>query len=68
MIWQLCPFSDEAKRHMAQIILDRWQSDGSYFGADRYINDVWNAAREKTESDPKAIVSLADLIAIYNEQ
>ena len=68
IIWQLCPFSDEAKKHMACTILDRWQSDGSYFGAGRYIGDVWDAAREKTESNPKAIVSLADLLVIYNEE
>ena len=68
LIWQLCPFSDEAKKHMAQTILDRWQSDRGYFGAERYIRDVWDIAREKTESNPKAKISLADLIAIHNEK
>lgn len=68
LIWQLCSFSDEAKRHMARTILDRWQSDRGYFGAEKYIRDVWDTAREKTESDPKSIISLADLIAIHNEK
>ncbi len=67
LIWQLCPFSDEAKKQVSRAILNRWQSDRSYFGAGRYIRDVWNAAREKTESDPKAVISVADLASIPNE-
>jgi hypothetical protein len=68
LIWQLCSFSDEAKKHMARTILDRWQSGRGYFGAGSYIHDVWDIAREKTESDPKAIISLADLLIIQNEK
>jgi hypothetical protein len=68
LTWQLCSFSDEAKRHMAWTILDKWQSDRSDFGAGRYISDVWDIAREKTESDPKAIISPADLTSIHNKQ
>jgi len=67
LIWGAYHFSDEAKRHMAQTILDRWQSDGNYWGAGSYIRDVGNTVREKTESDPKAIISLADIISIRNE-
>ncbi len=67
MIWQSCPFSDEAKKHVARTILHRWQSDRSYFRAGRYINDVSSTAREKVESDPKAIISVADLASIPNE-
>jgi hypothetical protein len=67
MIWQLCSFSDEAKRQMARTILDKWQSDGRSSGAEEYVRDVWDTAREKTESDPEAIMSVADLAAIENE-
>jgi hypothetical protein len=68
LTWQLCSFSDEAKRHMARTILDKWQSDRSDFGAGRYISDVWDMAREKTELDPKVVISLADLTPIHNKQ
>lgn len=67
IIWQAYPFSDEAKKHVARTILYRWQSDRSYFRAERYIDDVWDTAREKTESNPKAIISVADLASIPNE-
>jgi len=67
MMWQLCSFSDEAKSQMARTILDKWQSDGISPGAEEYVRDVWNMAREKTESDPKAVVSVADLASIPSE-
>ncbi len=68
MIWQLCPFSDEAKKHVARTILNKWQSDRRSSGAQEYLRDVWDIAREKTEVDPKATISLADLTPIHNEQ
>jgi len=43
-IWQLCSFSNEAKRHMARTILDKWQSDGKSSGAKEYIRGVWDMA------------------------
>ena len=67
MIWQSSPFSDEAKRHMAQTILDKWQADGDYFGVDHYLGDVSRIAGQKTEFDSKAIISVADLDFIHNE-
>jgi len=67
-IWQLYPFSDEVKKHLAQTILDKWQSDGYYFGVNRYLMNVSSMADQKTKSDPKAIISVADLSSIQNEQ
>jgi hypothetical protein len=67
MMWHSSSFSDEAKRNMAQTILDRWQSDGNYFGAGKYLRKVWNTALDKTESNPAALISVADLGSIPNE-
>ncbi len=68
IIWQLCSFSDEAKKHMAQAILTKWQTDGKASGAEEYIRHVWDMAREKTEADPKAVISVADLAAVEKKQ
>lgn len=62
--WQLCSFSDEAKKHMARAVLDKWQSDGKASGVEEYIHHVWDMAREKTKADPKAVISVADLESI----
>ena len=67
IIWQLFTFSDEAKRHMAGTILEKWQSNGSYFRVETYINDVSSAAQQKAELDPEALISVADLASIQDE-
>jgi len=64
VIWQLCSFSDEAKKQMAHAILTKWQADGKASGAEEYVRHVWDMAREKTDADPKAVISVADLAAV----
>ncbi|MHC4593937.1 MAG: hypothetical protein ACYS9C_05140 [Planctomycetota bacterium] len=62
VIWQLYAFSDEAKRHLVQTVLDKWQSDGGYFGVDVYLANVSTMAEQKKKSDPNVIISVSDLI------
>jgi hypothetical protein len=68
VIWQLYAFSDEAKRHLARTILDKWQSDGRYFGVNVYLTNVSTMAEQKMKSDPNAIISVSDLLLIQDIQ
>jgi hypothetical protein len=67
MIWQMSPFSDEAKRQVARTILDKWQADGHCFGVDNYIRDLGRIVGRKTKFDSEAIISVADLPSARNE-
>lgn len=67
MIWQLFPFSDEAKRQVARTILGKWQADGNCFGVGQYIKNVLRTAKRKEEFDSKAIISATDLPSTRNE-
>jgi len=68
VIWQLFAFSDEAKRYLVQTVLDKWQSDGRYFGVDAYLVNVSTTAKQKIKSDPNAIISVSDLLPIQDIQ
>ena len=46
LLWQLVPFDAEAKQMVAANVLKRWQADGGYWGADRYLIAVDEAASE----------------------
>jgi hypothetical protein len=67
-IWQLYAFLDEAKIHLVQTVLDKWQSDGGYFGVEVYLANVSTMAEQKMKSDPNAIISVSDLLLIQDIQ
>ena len=64
MILRSHDFSDEAKRYIAQTVLKQWQTQGDYFGIDKYLNDLWNIAEQRAKSDPNIIISVADLSSV----
>ena len=64
MLWQMFDFSDEEKRHFAQTVLDRWQTEGNYWGAMTYLHEVGKVCYQKEELDPNATISVADLETI----
>ena len=66
-LWEMFTFSEEAKRHMAQTVLDKWQADGNDWGVKMYLQDVGNVCFQKIELDPNAIISVADLSSIADE-
>ena len=46
MIWQVVPFTPEAKQKVAENVLKRWQADGDYWGVERYVRAIDDAASE----------------------
>ena len=67
MLWKLFTFSDEAKKHMAQTVLDKWQTDGNYFGVTMYLLEVSKMCDQKEDLDPNVTISVDDLEAINIE-
>jgi hypothetical protein len=67
MLLQSHDFSDEAKRYIAQSVLNRWQTQGNAFGIDKYLYDLWNIADQKAESVPNVTLSIDDLSTIAVE-
>ena len=66
--WESYPFSNEAKRQIVQTVLDKWQSDGHYFGVSSYLYNVSFIADKKIKADPNSIVSVTDLLPIQDLQ
>lgn len=59
-LWQMVPFSPEAKHQVATNVLKLWQADGGYWSAERYIFAVDDAAFQHQEQskDPVSAVQL----------
>jgi len=57
----MAAFSAEAKRQVAEDLLQIWRSEGGDFGATPYVNDVLFLAEKASES--KSTVSITDLPA-----
>lgn len=55
IIWTMVPFSDEAKRYVAEQVLRIWQSSGSYFRADDYIHRVFEMASKAHERSRREV-------------
>ncbi len=67
LIWQLYPFTDDAKKYIAQTILNKWQADKNYFGVNDYLHKVSTIARNKTESDSTTVITIDDVLSIGND-
>ncbi|MBN2182702.1 MAG: hypothetical protein JW715_12390 [Sedimentisphaerales bacterium] len=67
IIWKLYSFTDDAKKHIAQTVLDKWQADGKYFSVSEYLLEVSKMCDQKKELDPNATISVADLSTLTVE-
>ena len=63
-LWELYSFSNEAKKHVARHVLEKWQDDGHYFGVSEYLLEVSEMCDQKKELDPNVTISVTDLSTV----
>jgi hypothetical protein len=63
-LWQMFPFSDEAKKLMTLCVLKEWQTNKNDSFANEYLHKVSEIAFEKDKSEHGKLITVEDLEAI----
>jgi hypothetical protein len=62
MIWETGQFDSPARRNSAKELLEHWQTEGSYFGASRYLQSLFNLASTNSNRHVKTVVDDLELL------